>query len=67
MRRQKYQRPTVHAVGSREKLWWIEFRECFIGTDGKEHSRHKSASWSRSDHTKVQAQAKADKLLLELQ
>jgi integrase len=66
MRRQKYQRPTVYATGTREKLWKVRYREYFIGTDGKEHSRHKSATWSRSDHTKAQAQTKADKLLQDL-
>ena len=44
MRRQKYQRPTVYATGTLEKLWKVRYREYFIGTDGKEHSRHKSAT-----------------------
>jgi integrase len=66
MPRQKYQRPEVYATGTREKLWKVEYREYFIGADGKQQSRHKSASWSRTTHTKGQAQVKADKLLQEL-
>jgi integrase len=66
MRREKYQRPEVYPTGKREKLWKVEFREYFVGRDGKEHSRHKSASWSRASHTKAQAQAKADQLIQEL-
>jgi integrase len=65
-KRQKYQRPSVKAVGTREKLWRIEYREYFLDADGHEQNRHKSASWSRADHTKAQAQAQADRLLLEL-
>ena len=66
-KRQKYQRPSVFATGTREKLWKVRYREYFIGRDGKEAFRNKSATWSRADHTKVQAQAKADRLLQELQ
>lgn len=54
-KRQKYQRPAVFATGTREKLWKVRFREYFIGRDGKEAFRNKSATWSRADHTKVQA------------
>jgi len=67
MPRKKYQRPEVYAVGKREKLWRAEYREYFIGTDGKEHSRHKSKTWSRKDHTKSEAQTLCDKFLAELQ
>ena len=66
-KRQKYQRPAVFATGTREKLWKVRYREYFVGADGKEHSRFKAATWSRTTHTKVQAQAKADKLIQELQ
>lgn len=66
MKRQKYQRPEVFATGKREKLWKLRYREYFIGQDGKETFRFKSATWSRDSHTKAQAQAKADKLILEL-
>ena len=66
-KRQKYQRPEVFAIGTREKLWKVRYREYFIGLDGKESFHNKSATWSRATHTKVQAQAKADKLIQELQ
>ena len=66
-KRQKYQRPEVYATGKREKLWKVRYREYFLGRDGKETFHNKSATWSRTTHTKVQAQAKADKLLQELQ
>jgi integrase len=66
-KRQKYQRPAVFATGTREKLWKVRYREYFIGRDGKESFRNKSATWSRGTHTKTQAQAKADKLIQELQ
>ena len=66
MPRQKFQRPTVYATGKREKLWKAEYTEYYIGADGKEHGRHKSATWSRATHTKGQAQAKCDALMQEL-
>lgn len=66
MHRQKSQRPKVFATGTREKLWKVRYREYFIGQDGKEASRFKAATWTRDGHTKAQAQAKADKLILEL-
>ena len=66
-KRQKYQRPAVFATGTREKLWKVRYREYFVGQDGKEDFRNKSATWSQTNHTKKQAQAKADKLLQELQ
>jgi integrase len=65
--RAKFQRPTVYATGKREKLWRVEYRQYFIDAAGKEYSRHKSRTWSRANFTKAQAQAEADKLLLELQ
>ena len=67
MSRQKYQRPEVHATGKREKLWRGHWREYYIGADGKEHSRHKSKSWSRANYTKAEAQAELDALLREQQ
>lgn len=67
MPRQKYQRPEVYATGKREKLWKVEYREYYIDADGKEQSRHKSKTWSRSEYTKSQAQAACDKFLAELQ
>lgn len=66
MHRQKSQRPKVFATGTREKLWKIRYREYFIGRDGKEDSREKSHTWSQANFTKGQAQAAADKLILEL-
>jgi hypothetical protein len=65
MPRQKYQRPEVYLAGKREKLWKAEYREYYIGPDGKEHSRHRSATWSRTDHTKAEAQEKCDALMAE--
>ena len=59
MPRQKYQRPEVYLAGKREKFWKAEYREYFIGPDGKEHSRHKSATWSRADHTKAEDRTNA--------
>lgn len=66
MPRQKYQRPEVYLTGKREKIWKAEYREYFTGPDGKEHSRHKAATWSRKEHTKAEAQAKCDALMLTL-
>ena len=67
MPKQKYQRPEVYATGKREKLWRAEWREYYIGQDGREHSRHKSKTWARADHTKAQAQADCDRMMRELQ
>jgi integrase len=66
MPRQKYQRPEVYLAGKREKVWKAEYREYYIGPDGKEHSRHKSAVWNRADHTKAEAQQKCDALMAQL-
>lgn len=63
MSRQKYQRPTVYPMGKREKLWKGEWREYFIGSDGRQQSRHKSKTWSRTNYTKAAAQAELDALL----
>ena len=60
MARRKYQRPEVFATGTREKLWKVEYREYYIGADGKERSRHKSKTWNRATITKAQAQAECD-------
>ncbi len=65
--RQKRQRPTVYASGKRDKVWKAEYREYFIDADGNEDSRHKAAVWSRSDHTKHEAQVKCDALMLSLE
>ncbi len=65
--RAKWQRPRVFATGTREALWKVEYRVYFIGVDGKEYSRHKSKTWSRANFTKAQAQAAADRMMLELQ
>jgi integrase len=65
--REKWQRPTVYPTGTREKLWKVEYREYFTGPDGKQHSRHKSKTWSRANFTKTQAQAECDKMMRALQ
>ncbi len=67
MPRKKYQRPEVYATGTREKLWKIEYREYFLDSEGKEHSRHKSKTWSRKDYTKGEAQKIADAFMAQLQ
>jgi integrase len=67
MPKRKYQRPEVYATGKREKLWRGEYREYYIGADGKEHSRHKSKTWSRANFMKSEAQAELDALLREQQ
>lgn len=67
MRRQKAQRPKVHAVGTRDPVWRVQYREYFIDSAGQEQFHHRSKSWSQDTHTKKQAQTAADNLLLELQ
>lgn len=67
MSRQKYQRPEVYATGRREKLWRGEWREYYIGADGKEKSRHKSKAWSRANFTKAEAQTELDRIIREAQ
>jgi integrase len=66
MPRQKYQRPEVYLAGKREKLWKAEYREYYLDAKGVEKSRHKSATWSRADHTKSQAQEKCDALMQQI-
>lgn len=66
MTRRKHQQPKVHATGKRERLWTCEYREYFIGPDGKEHSRHKSKSWSRDGRTKHEAQMLCNAFMLAL-
>lgn len=60
MPREKSQRPEVFATGKREKLWKVRYREYYVAVNGKEKFRNKAATWSRKDHTKAEAQAKAD-------
>lgn len=60
MTRQKSQRPEVFAFGTREKLWKVRYREYYTDQNGQQQYWNKSATWSRKDHTKAEAQAKAD-------
>lgn len=61
--RQKFQSPKVKAAG---KMWKCRYRLYFIGTDGDEHHKAQSATWDRATHTKADAQAKCNALMLEL-
>lgn len=67
MRRQKSQRPKVHAAGTRDPVWRVQYREYFVDSASQEQFHHRSHSWSQDTHTKKQAQAAADKLILESQ
>ena len=67
MRRQKSQRPKVHAAGTRDPVWRVQYREYFVDSAGQEQFHHRSHSWSQDTHTKKQAQAAADKLILKSQ
>jgi integrase len=66
-KRPKYQRPRVHAVGTRDPVWRIQYREYFTRADGVEDFHHRTHSWSQETFTKKQAQVCADKMLQELQ
>lgn len=66
-RRLKFQRPKVKAVGTRDPVWRVQYREYFTRPDGAEDFHHRSQSWSQSTHTKKQAQAAADQIMVEMQ